>query len=104
MRRTQRQGYFFDAAAARLASRDFLRFALFLWMMPRAAALSWADAAAVTFSLVGASTAFLYEDFSDVLTPRLRLRRFSDARAHFLAELMLGKPRSPLSIANADKS
>lgn len=34
------------AFTARFASRDFLRFALFLWMMPRAAALSNAAVAA----------------------------------------------------------
>lgn len=46
--------------AARLASRDFLRFALFLWMMPRTAALSNADTAA-RFTSAGAlcSVAFL---------------------------------------------
>ena len=92
MRSAQRRTYFFAAAAARFASRDFLRLALFLWMMPRAAALSCADADAFTLCAVGESVAFLYRDLRDVFTLRLRLRRFSDARAHFFADGILGKP------------
>ena len=84
-----------DAAAARFASRDFLRLALFLWMMPRAAALSCADAAALTSASLGEAAAFRYKLLSAVFTAALRVRRFSDARDHFFAESILGK-RPPL--------
>ena len=82
---------YFAAAAARFARRDFLRFALFLWMMPRAAALSCAESLALTKPRFGSAAALRYELLRAAFTAALRARRFADARAHFLAEWILGK-------------
>ncbi len=79
------------ALLACFARRDFLRFALFLWMIPRAAALSNAEAACfITSGFAAGAAAFLKMVFNLVLTSRFRLRRFSDARVHFRADLILG--------------
>jgi hypothetical protein len=73
------------------AMRDFCRAALFLWMMPRAAALSSADDAVNTEASSAFSVpAFLTSVFNLVFADRLRLRRFSEARVHLIAALMLG--------------
>src|SRR5579872_1066294 len=85
--------YFF--AEAFFAIRDFCRAALFLWMMPRAAALSSADAAANALVEVESwAEAFLTSVFNLDLTARFRMRLFSDARVHFMAALILGTNRS----------
>lgn len=75
--------------------RDFCRAALFLWMMPRAAALSSADEAAkAEVAVESCADAFLTRVFNFDLTARLRIRRFSDARVHLMAALILGTNRS----------
>src|SRR5580700_10651281 len=87
-RRARRQAF---AVFARFAMRDFLRLALFLWMMPRTAALSSADEAALTSAAVApCAVAFFASVFSLLVISRLRFRRFSDARVHLIAALMLG--------------
>src|SRR5690348_10761181 len=79
------------AAFARFASRDFFLFALFLWMMPRAAALSSAAEAALRSAAPAfCADAFFASVFNLLVTERLRLRRFSDARVHLMAALIFG--------------
>lgn len=59
--------------------------------MPRAAALSNAEITSVMLSAAAPSAdAFLNSVFSLVLTAALRLRRFSEARVHFIAALIFG--------------
>ena len=79
------------AVFARFAIRDFLRFALFLWIIPRAAALSKADDAALWSETEAPSAvAFLARVLSLLVIDKLRFRRFSEARVHLMAALILG--------------
>jgi hypothetical protein len=83
-----------------LAMRDFCRAALFLWMMPRAAALSSADDAVFTVAVSASSApAFLTSVFNFDFAERLRLRRFSEARVHLIAALILGTKYSLIDVA-----
>jgi len=82
------------------AMRDFCRAALFLWMMPRTAALSSAEDAVLTVSTSAVSApAFLTKVFNFVFADKLRLRRFSEARVHLIAALILGTKCSLIALA-----
>src|SRR5476651_1107835 len=82
------------------AMRDFCRAALFLWMMPRAAALSSADEAVFTvWTSAVSAPAFLTRVFNFVFADKLRLRRFSEARVHLIAALILGTKCSLIALA-----
>jgi hypothetical protein len=65
--------------------------------MPRAAALSYAEAAArALWSAAPAASASLNAVFSALLMLRFRWRRRWEARTHFLADLMFGKRTPPM--------
>src|SRR5579872_2617190 len=78
------------AFAMAFAKRDFLRAALFGWMMPFCAALSNCASTDLLTSASCAETAFLYTVFKRVLTSRLRWVRLPVCRTHLTAALMLG--------------